>query len=192
MTKSLKTIQILAKAGKILSKITFVFSVICSCLCGVVLICMALGLGNFMLNGGFVIMNNSALPNNALQVATVWAAMGLIFFAGEAVLAKFAAKYFANELKAGTPFTNAGANELRRLGILTICLPLGSAIIAEITGGIIAGFMNININSLDEINYGGNTVALGIMFIVVSVICRFGAETVHNISAENASQKENN
>lgn len=191
MTKSLKTIQTLAKAGKILSNIAFVFYIICSCLCGVVLICMALGLESIMLNSGFVIMNNSALPNNALQVATVWAAMGLVFFAGEAVLAKFAAKYFANELKAGTPFTNAGANELRRLGILTICLPLGSALIAEITGGIIAGFMNISTNSLGEISYGGNAVTLGIMFIVVSVICRFGTETVHNISAENTSPKEN-
>ena len=52
--------------------------------------------------------------------------------AGEAVLSKFAEHYFKRELADGTPFNLGGAKELMRLGIFTICIPIGTQIIAEI------------------------------------------------------------
>ncbi len=66
----------------------------------------------------------------------------MILCIGEMVLAKNAENYFAHELNTGTPFTQDGAKELLRLGILTICTPLGCLILAEIVSGILAGFLN--------------------------------------------------
>ena len=57
---------------------------------------------------------------------------GLIVMAGEAVLSRFAAGYFAQALADGTPFRAESARSLLRLGILTICIPLGTQILAEI------------------------------------------------------------
>lgn len=56
----------------------------------------------------------------------------MILCAGEAVLAKFAEHYFKRELVDGTPFDLGGAKELRRLGILAICIPIGTQMLAEI------------------------------------------------------------
>ena len=64
----------------------------------------------------------------------------LILCAGEALLVKFAERYFRNELAAGTPFTPAGAGELRRLGILSLVLPAGCAAAACLVEGVVAGF----------------------------------------------------
>lgn len=86
-------------------------------------------------------------------------------------------KYFAHELTAGTPFTQNGAKELLRLGILTICIPLGCLILAQIVSGILAGFLNCD--DLLKIENGGS-VSLGIMFIVMSLLCKYGAERGEN------------
>mgnify|MGYP004528281625 CR=1 FL=1 len=93
--------------------------------------------------------------------------------AGEAVLAKFAEHYFKRELTDGTPFNLGGAKELMRLGILTICIPLGTQIIAEIVYAVMEQTMQ-GVTPLQLDNTG--SVTLGIMFIVMSLICRYGAE----------------
>ena len=95
----------------------------------------------------------------------------------EAALAKFAACYFKKELKAGTPFTLSGAKELLRLGILTVAIPLGCALAANITGGILAGYMPVDRELLSSFlpdNEG--SITLGIMFMLMSLLCRHGAE----------------
>ena len=103
----------------------------------------------------------------------VYAAMaaGMIFCAGEAVLAKFAEHYFRRELSDGTPFTSGGAGEMMRLGILAVCIPIGIQIIVSI---IYAASRQAVQGTIDFGSSG--SVALGIMFIVMSVICRCGAE----------------
>lgn len=84
-------------------------------------------------------------------------------------------------MTAGTPFTTDGEKELQRLGILTICIPLGCLIVAEIVSGIIAGFLNCDdLLKLDN----GDSVAMGVMFIVMSLLCRYGAELRVNNDAE--------
>jgi len=97
----------------------------------------------------------------------------MILCIGQTVLAKFAETYFRNELTAGTPFTVDGAKELLRLGILTICIPLGCLIVSEIVSGIMAGFLNCD--DLLKIENGGS-VTMGVMFIIMSVLCRYGTE----------------
>lgn len=101
----------------------------------------------------------------------------LIVCVGEAVLAKFAEVYFRNELAAGTPFTQAGARERKRLGILMMAVPTGCVVVAEIVQGIIAGFMNVAADSCMDLNFDNEaSVVLGVMFIVCSFLCGYGAE----------------
>ena len=63
--------------------------------------------------------------------------------------------------------------EEKRLGILTICIPIGTQIIAEIVYDALSHIRN-KVAPLELDNSG--SVALGIMFIVFSLICRYGAE----------------
>lgn len=78
---------------------------------------------------------------------------------------------------AGTPFTQDGAAELMRLGILTISISLGCAVVADIVQGIISGLINGVADAATDICFDHDgAVVLGIMFIVVSVLCRYGAE----------------
>ena len=59
------------------------------------------------------------------------------------------------------------------LGILTICLPIGTQIIAEIIHAVIEQAMqDVAPLRLDS----AGSVALGVMFIVMSLICRYGAD----------------
>lgn len=61
-----------------------------------------------------------------------------------------------------------------RLGILTICVPLGTLIVAQIVSSIMAAWLGCGETfKLDE----GDSVALGVMFIVLSLVCKYGAES---------------
>lgn len=100
----------------------------------------------------------------------------MILCAGEAVLAKFAEVYFKNELRAETPFTLAGAKELLRLGILTLAIPTGCAVAGSIIEGIIAGFMKVEQAAMDMYFDNEASIVLGMMFILGSLLCRYGAE----------------
>lgn len=167
--KTLNTIQMLSK---ILSKIVFIFCIIGFCGGVVGILSMALGAPTLQFGG---VTLKSILDTGADPTAgAVYAAMAavMIFCAGEAVVAKFAEHYFKRELADGTPFTLAGAKEMQRLGILTICIPIGTGIVAEIVHAVMEQTMHgsaplqMNIDS---------SVALGVMFIVMSLICRYGA-----------------
>ena len=176
--KSLHTIQKLAQIGKILSKIAFIFSIIgfCGCIAGLLSLCFGNGslikISGVTLHGliseeyGYNIKNISA-------TISCW----MIVCAGEAVLAKFAEAYFKNELSAETPFTLTGAKELLRLGILTLVIPTGCAVAGSIAEGIIAGFMKVEKAAAMDVYFDNEaSIVLGIMFIIGSLLCRYGAE----------------
>lgn len=105
----------------------------------------------------------------------------LVFTISVAVLAKLAEIYFKNELKAGTPFTFEGAKEMRRLGVLGIAIPLAATIAGAIIAGIMANQTGVEKYQLNN----GAGVALGLFFLVLSVIFKYGAEV-----AESAEQKK--
>lgn len=178
--KSLNTIQKLSKIGRILSKIVFVASAIGFFGCIVGLVSLNLG------NGSLIKIGSTALRNlidsdYGYNIKSITATLSgwLIIYAGEAVLAKFAESYFKNELKAGTPFTSDGAKEMKRLGILTIAIPVGSAAIGNIVEEIIAGFMKIEKTMVLDMYFDNDTrIVLGIAFILGSLLCRLGAEQV--------------
>lgn len=172
--KELKVIQTLAKIGKVLSKIIYICSIVSLCLCIVGIISVATDFGVIKLGG---ITLKSIISDNFgwdIGIGTVYAylAAGIVSCIGEMILAKFAIHYFDRELADGTPFTFEGAKELLRLGILTICIPLGTHIAAKIVYAIVSAFTD-NINSFDVSNE--TSVSLGVMFIVISLICKYGA-----------------
>lgn len=172
--KTIETIQTLSKIGKVLSKICYILGLIGAIGCAVGLVSLPFADPGVFKIGGVSI--HSLIVNNAgIDLTSLYPAMtgAMIQCIGQLLLAKNAEKYFAHELAAGTPFTQDGAKELLRLGILAICLPLGCLILAEIVSGILAGFLNCG--DLLKLENSGS-VTLGIMFIVISILCRYGAE----------------
>ena len=176
--KSLNTIQKLSQIGKVLSKIAFIFSVIGFCGCIASLLSLSFGDGNLIKIGG-VTLHGIISEEYGYNIKSISAALfgWMIVCAGEAVLAKFAEVYFKNELNAETPFTLAGAKELLRLGILTTAIPTGSAVVGSIVEGIVAGFMNVEKATAMDMYFDNEaSIVLGIMFILGSLLCRYGAE----------------
>lgn len=177
--KSLKTIQTLSKMGKVLSKIAFIFSAlgICGCIAG--LLTLLFDNGGLIRIGGVTL--HSLIPENSgYNMKSISAALsdGIIACAGEAVVAKFAENYFKHELQAGTPFTSTGAFELKRLGILTIAVSAGCAVLRTIVQELVAGFTGA---VLMENTYDcESSVVIGIMFIVMSIYCKYGAEVIED------------
>lgn len=176
--KSLDTIQKLSKIGRVLSEIAFVFSVIgiCGCIAGLLSLCF--GKGSLIKIGG-VTLHGLVSEEYGYNIKSITAALSgwMIVCAGEAVLAKFAEFYFKNELRAGTPFTLAGARELLRLGILTLAIPTGCAVAGSIVEGILAGFMKVEQAAAMDLYFDNEaSIVLGMMFILGSLLCRYGAE----------------
>ena len=89
---------------------------------------------------------------------------------------------FKKELKDGTPFTLSGAKSMMRLGILTMCIPVVVEILIEITYIIMKNVLT----NVGEVNVDMNiSFGIGIMFIVTSLICRYGAEQLGNKDTNN-------
>lgn len=171
--KPLQAIQTLSKIGKFISKIVFICSIIGICGCVVGSVALLIGEDSLKI-GGMTL--HSILQNEAgISLGTVWSAIfvGMILCIGEIVVAKLACNYFDHELKAGTPFTAEGAKELLLLGVHTIWIPIVAAVLAQVAHNIISVLWgNVEPMALES----NSCVALGVMFIVTSLLCRYGAE----------------
>ena len=182
MNPTLKRIQVLARIGMILSRIAFICCIIGAVGCAVGIACFALAGDTVFTLGGVsvhsLIENTASLSEPALYAAM---ATGLLFCAAEAVLSRFAVIYFRNELADGTPFTLRGAKELMRLGVLTIAIPLGTAIVCSIGIAVADNFYP----GLEKLSAGEySSAGLGIMMLVLSLFCRYGAEVTGEKPAE--------
>lgn len=172
-SKSLKTIQVLSKIGMILSKTTFVCCIIgfCGCIAGMI----SLAAGFEAIKIGGVTINGILQAEADVTTGTLYATMavGMALSAGEAVVAEFAERYFKRELNDGTPFDLGGAKQMLNLGIITISVSIGSQILAAIIYAIFKATME----GVAPFDFGSaGSAAIGIMFIVTSLICRYGAE----------------
>lgn len=174
MSKSLKAIQILSKIGKILSKIIFICCIVgaAGCLIGAISIGI-LGETKFTLGSTEFILSTIDINKFSFTNALCGATAGFVFCLAEGVLAKFANLYFVNELKAGTPFTKEGANEMLRLGILTCAISLITTIVVAILIEVIPFVLKSECTI--DFDLGGQ-IGLGIAFIIISVLCRYGSE----------------
>ncbi len=171
--KSLKTIQVLAKIGRIISKIIFILCIVGFCCIAAGIAAMVIGVGTVKIDGTTI---HALIEEYAeLNVPSIIAGMSCaaVYCAAGAVNSKFAEVYFKNELKDGTPFTHRGAKELLRLGILNIAIPAVAA--ALCAGGLFLANKLYPEIALKEFD-GGAYLGVGIMMIVLSLFCRYGAE----------------
>ena len=171
--KTLNTIQKLSNAGRILSKIVFIFCLVGAILCAVGLTFQSLLPESFKL--GSVTIHGIIEKSEDLSQGTSYAVLtaGLILCVGEAVLAKLAERYFKRELSDGTPFTFDGAKALQRLGVCAIVIPIAAKIAAEIAAVVLEHALD----GADTFEVGDPvSVGLGIMMIVASLLCKHGAE----------------
>ncbi len=171
--KTLGTIQTLAKIGRVFSKIVFIFSIVGFCLGIAGIISLAAGAETVKLGG---VTFESFIQDKAdISLGTIYASItvGTIMCIGEAVLSKFSEHYFKREIADGTPFNADGAKELKRLGILVICIPVGTEIVCQIVYEIFANVLK----NVSEYSFEHNgSIMLGVMFIIMSLICKYGAE----------------
>ena len=173
--KTLQNIQTLSKVGKILCKIVFIFCLVGGIGCAVGIVSLALLPDQLQIGG--VTIHNMVEKNAEVSLGTCYAAMaaGIVLCTGEAVLCKIAGRYFKNELAAGTPFTFDGAREMIRLGICTICIPIGTQIIASIVHAVFRVTM-ADVQPIELSAFSSGSISLGFMFIVSALLCRHGAE----------------
>ena len=173
------TLQKLARLGRILSKIAFIFAVVGTIGCVAGIASAQFGSGPILKLGG-VTLYGLVIPGSlsgSMQSACAVLSGRLVICAGQAVLAKFAEIYFSNVLKAETPFTLAGAKELLRLGILTAAIPTGCAVLGDIVQGVVSGFLHVTADgAMDVYTEYGSAIVLGLAFILGSLLCRLGAE----------------
>lgn len=174
MNKTLSTIQTLAKVAKIICKVLFILGIIGSA--GMLLGIVTLPFASAALKIGGVSVYGLLGPDAAALPKTVYATLGAAFVecVCATVLAKFAELCFKHQCEAGTPFTLGCANEYKRLGILTLCLSLGGAIVAGIVYTVVLTV--IGETGSYESALGGE-FAFGVMLLVLSLVFRYGAES---------------
>lgn len=178
--KTLNTIQKLFKAGKILSKIAFIFSLIGIIGGFVGILCLYIDngnlikIGNITLHGMFINKYDYRIES-IIALLCYW----IIICFGEVILAKLSYIYFDNELKENTPFSFLVAKQMFNLGILIIIVPIISTVMGNVVEQLI-----LSLNNVEEIKnttyFFNNEIsfALGIMFIFISLLCRYGAEII--------------
>ena len=184
--KSLNILRKLFALGRVLSKIAFVLSVVGFCLCIAGTVNLNLGNGEGIKLGG-VTLHDMVVDRRGYGVGSVTAAIlgVMVVCAGEAVLAKFAERCFSYALKAETPFTFGFAKEALRLGILAIAIPFGCAIAGSIVEAIAAAWMNAPKIAILQKNFNNTlSASVGVMFILISLLCRSGAELLEKNRAE--------
>lgn len=167
--KSLQTVQKTFRVFQILTKIAFVFSIVGASICAVGVLCAAV-----WYNGGQVLslfgtplepFGNGEGLNQVLAVLL----SDLILLATDAILMGFAGRYFKTEQAEGTPFTENGAELLKKLGIRCIWMPIVAVVIASVITACLGVERSGDISNLPSL-------MTGIVLILASLIFRYGAE----------------
>lgn len=176
---TLQTIQKTFRVFHVLAKIAFIFSIVGAALCAVGALCAVSGL---TVGTGLTVFGQPVMSFGSSGVHYALAALlsDMVILISDAVLLGFTGRYLALELTEGTPFTENGANTLRRLGIRYIYIPIVSAVIASV---IIVAFdaePGRDISNLPELT-------TGIAFILTSLIFRYGAELERKSNTETLS-----
>ena len=173
--KSLQTIQKTFRVFQILAKIAFIFSIVGASICAVGALCtMAWHMGGqvFSLFGEpITICVGSANMNQAMAELL----SDMVFLITDAILLAFAGRYFKTEQAEGTPFTENGANLIRKLGIRCIWMPIVSIVIASVIMVCFGVERNGDVSNFPS-------VITGIVLILASLIFRYGAELEKNMA----------
>ena len=161
----------------------FVLCIVGLCLSGLALIMFSI-LGNRALTVGGVNIYGLIWEETGVAVsgAMVIAALvcAILSCVSEIILSKKAINYFTDELAVGTPYTFHGAKELKKLGLMTIIIPLVTTLVCSIILSIVT---HVSLGELSEeasrgmkITVGSSSIGLGIAMLICSLFCRSGAE----------------
>ena len=176
--KSLQTIQKTFQVFKTLSRIGMVLSFVWAGLTVIGLLC-----GIAWFNGGTVVIQSRDALLSLTQTGSLNQMMGillsdLVFVLADGTLFLFAFRYFRQEQADGTPFTQSGAEQIKRLGIRTIVLPLVAAILSALFYEL---FSVPQAAAADWSNLSG--ITMGIVLILASLVFRYGAELEEKTAA---------
>ncbi len=162
--KSLKTVQTIYKVFSVLAKIVFICAIIgaAGSLVGALVMLIAPIFGEDFVN----LIISGAEVDNITQLAVGLVAEA-IFLAGQIVTTWYVCRYMKNELKDGTPFTERGADELMRTGIINLAVGFGAYVVAS-TVAVLAG--------AGDFMSEGFSIFGGLIMILSSFIFRYGAE----------------
>lgn len=168
--KSLETIQKTFHIFEILTKIAMILSFVWAGLAALGMLCCAV-----WYYGGNVIGAKLELFFLFTETGNLLNATGVlltdtIFAVTDGTLFALAYSYLKSEQTDGTPFTKRGADEIKRLGISVIVMPVVAGILAAIASAI----FDLPEGSIDWESIA--SVSLGIVLIVTSFIFRYGAE----------------
>ena len=163
---NLEKIQKGMRVLQILSKIILIFAIV-----GVVLA----SIGATLIASDVLNMENQFLHFLSVtaemskgQLVGILAAAAISLLFGS-ILTVLVYRYFTAELKEGTPFTNAGADRIKQLGIIEIAI---SIISMSVIDGI---YENIGLAEWNRFDDAGG-ITLGICLILLSMVVRYGAE----------------
>ena len=135
--KSLQTIQKTFRVFQILTKIAFILSIVGASLCAAGALCAVAwytGGPVFGIFGEPVTIFASGDGMNQMLAVML---SDLILLVTDAILLAFAGRYLKTEQADGTPFTENGANLIRRLGIRCIWMPIVATGIVMILASLI-------------------------------------------------------
>lgn len=163
---NLEKIQKGMRVFQILSKIVLVFAIVGVALTSIATVLVAADVLNEE-NQFLHFLSASAEMSKGQLVGILTAADISLLFGG--VITLFVYRYFTAELKEGTPFTSAGADRVKQLGIIEIAL---SVISMWIIDGI---YENIGLAEWNRFDDAGS-ITFGIFLIAISVVVRYGAE----------------
>ena len=159
MSKTLSIILKLFEVARILAKVVFI-------------VCIVGGVGCLIASVIYPIMGEMLeilVAEQGFDSPYVISAclITAIMFAGEAVSAFFAEKYFAQVLDAGTPFTLDGAKKCFRFGLVTA---IASAAITVSSGMVISIALLFSPDAYSLNEDASGLLVTGILFIFMSVI----------------------
>ena len=167
--RSLQTVQKTFRVFQILTKIAFIFSIVGASICAVGALCaMAWYTGGqvFSLFGEPITF---FAGREDMHRAMAVLLSELVCLTTDAILLGFAGRYFKTEQAEGTPFTESGADLIKKLGIRCIWMPIVAVVIASVITVCLGVESSSDISNLPS-------VVTGIVLILASLIFRYGAE----------------
>ncbi len=179
MNKTLHTIQVITKIGLVIARVVWIVATVSIGLSVAAMIAVACGWTDLVAQLGAIkiyglVKTDGAVTTNQAYLLLVAV---VLLLTGVAVMAWFTARYFARQVRVATPFTMTNAQGLQKLGLIWL---IGSVLTSAVVSGVVWGMSvawHTTINFNDSVDGG---VILGVMFLVLSLFCRYGAEKVGN------------
>ena len=171
--ESLQTIQKTFRVFQILAKIAFVFSIVGASICAVGSLCA----GAWYSGGTVFTLFGEPIPifegGESLNQTLAVMLSNLVYMTTDAVLLGVAGQYFKMEQADGTPFTERGANLIKKLGIRCIWMPIVAIVVASVITTFLGVERGGDVSNLPS-------VITGLVLILTSLIFRYGAQLENN------------